>query len=105
MIANFLGRAALISAVNSGIRGAGALGAAVKYFVIFLSVSIAAEHLGIGNDTIILAFRRVFVGAVFALSLAFGLGGQAIAKEYLERIFKREESKEDNKDDSGITHL
>lgn len=105
MIANFLGRAALISAVNSGMKGAGAVGAVVKYFVIFLSISIAAEHLGIGKDTIVLAFGIVFGGSVFALSLAFGLGGQGVAKDYLESLFKRGDPKEGDKDDSGIKHL
>jgi len=100
MIGNFLGRAALISAVGAGMGKAGVIGGLVKYFVVFLSVSIAAEHLGIGKDTLALAFGILFGGIVFALSLAFGLGGQQLAKEYLEKIFK-----EKTGNDGDIEHL
>jgi ABC-type phosphate/phosphonate transport system permease subunit len=56
---------------------------------------MALEQLGIGRETIIIAFAIMFGGVVFALSLAFGLGARDIAKEYLERKMKGNEGKDD----------
>lgn len=99
MLSNFLGRAALIASVNAGIKVSGLLGKLVRLTVFLLSLTMSLEQLGIGSGTSIIAFSIVFGGAVLALSIAFGLGGRDIAKEYLEKKIKGEE-KEDE-----INHL
>jgi len=98
-LANFFGRAALIAAVNAGFRMSSMAGRLVKLSIFSLAVTMALEQLGIGRETIIIAFAIIFGGIVLALSLAFGLGGRDIAKEYLERKMKGEEAKDD------ISHL
>ena len=55
---------------------------------------MSLEQLGIGRETIIIAFAIVFGGIVLALSIAFGLSGRDIAKEYLEKKMKGEEKDE-----------
>jgi hypothetical protein len=99
LLGNFLGRAALIAAVNAGSRVSGAIGRMVKLTVILLALTMALEQLGIGKETIVIAFAVVFGGVVLALSLAFGLGGKDIAKEYIEKKIKGGEKKD------GISHL
>jgi len=99
MLANFLGRAALIAAVNAGLRVSGLVGKAVKLSIFIFALSIALEQMGIGKDTVIIAFTVIFGGVVSALALAFGLGGRDIAREYLEKKIKGGE-KEDE-----ISHL
>ncbi len=94
-LANFFGRAALIAAVNAGFRLSGLAGRLVKLSIFSLAVTMALEQLGIGRETIIIAFAIIFGGIVLALSLAFGLGGRDIAKEYLEQKMKGEEAKDD----------
>jgi hypothetical protein len=98
-LGNFLGRASLIASVNAGFRMAGLIARFVKLTIIFLSITMALEQLGIGRETIIIAFAVIFGGVVFALSLAFGLGGRDIAKEFLEKKIKGEERKDE------INHL
>lgn len=90
-LGNFLGRAALIAAVNAGFRMAGLIARLVKITIILLSITMALEQLGIGRETIIIAFAIIFGGIVFALSLAFGIGGRDIARDYLEKKIKGEE--------------
>ena len=90
VFANFLGRAALIAAVNAGSRVAKLIGRAVKFTVFLVSLTIALEQLGIGKETVLIAFAVLFGGVVLALALAFGLGGRDLAKEYLEKILKGE---------------
>ena len=98
-LGNFLGRTALIACVNAGFRMAGLVAKFAKLTIILLSITMALEQLGIGRETIIIAFAVIFGGVVFALSLAFGLGGRDIAKEFLEKKIRGEETKDE------ISHL
>jgi hypothetical protein len=99
LLSNFLGRTALIASVNAGLKISGLLGKTVKLAVFLLAVTMALEQLGIGKGTIVIAFAIIFGGIVLALSIAFGLGGRDIAKEYLEKKLKGEEK------DDEISHL
>lgn len=99
LLGNFLGRAALIAAVNAGWKVSGLIGRLVKLTVFLLAVTMALEQLGIGRGTIVIAFAIIFGGVVLALAIAFGLGGRDIAKEYLEKKIKGEEKKDE------ISHL
>ncbi len=94
LLSNFFGRAALIASVNAGLKASGLIGRFVKLTIFLLSATMALEQLGIGRETIIIAFAIVFGGIVLALSIAFGLGGRDIAKEYLEKKMKGEEKDE-----------
>lgn len=94
-LSNFLGRAALIASVNAGIKLSGLIGRFVKLTIFLLAVTMALEQLGIGRETIVIAFAIIFGGIVLALAIAFGLGGRDIAKEYLEKRIKGEEKKDD----------
>lgn len=98
-LSNFLGRAALIAAVNAGFKLSGLMARSVKLTIFMLTATMALEQLGIGRETIIIAFAVIFGGVVFALSLAFGLGGRDIAKDFLEKKIRGEEKKDD------INHL
>lgn len=94
-LSNFLGRATLITAVNAGFKASGLIGRFVKLTVFLLAVTMALEQLGIGRGTIVIAFAIIFGGIVLALSIAFGLGGRNIARDYLERKLLKEEEKDD----------
>ncbi len=101
LISNFVERAVLIASVNAGIRFSGLMGKGAKVGVLMLVVTMALEQLGIGKDTVVIAFSIVFGGVVFGFALAFGLGGKEIAREYLEKRFRGEKAEE--KDE--LTHL
>jgi len=101
LLGNFLGRAALIASVNAGLAIAGLVGMVVKYTVFIMAVAMALELLGIGKDTVLIAFAIIFGGVVLALAIAFGLGGRDAARDYIERMLR--EKKEKDKD--GIEHL
>jgi len=94
LLSNFFGRAALIASVNAGLKASGLIGRFVKLTIFLLAATMALEQLGIGRETIIIAFAIVFGGIVLALSIAFGLGGRDIAKDYLEKKLKGEEKDE-----------
>jgi hypothetical protein len=100
MLANFLGRAALIASVNAGLNAAGLVGRAVRITIFLFSLSIALEQLGIGKETVVIAFAIITGGVVLALSIAFGLGGRDMAREFLEKKVRGEEEEKDE-----ISHL
>jgi hypothetical protein len=101
LLSNFLSRAALIASVNAGVRLSGFVGRFVRYVILVMSVTMALEHLGIGSETVIIAFTIMFSGVVLAFAIAFGLGGRDAARDYLDRKLKGTE-----KDDADeITHL
>src|SRR2546428_224165 len=60
-----------------------------------------ARALGIGKEMVLVAFGITFGGLVFALALAFGLGGRAIAADLLRRRLRRESAPPQER----LTHL
>ncbi len=95
LVGNFLGRAALIASVNAGLIISGLVAKFVKFAVFALALSMSLELLGIGKETIIVAFAIVFGGVVLALAIAFGQGGKMAAERYIERRLKQQEEKKD----------
>ncbi len=103
LIAIFLGQAALIAAVNAQMDSAKVLSRAVRWFIVVLSLTMALYHLGIAEKVIVSAFSITFGGIVLALAIAFGRGGRDLAKDFLERLYKREEKKDEGSD--RISHI
>lgn len=99
LLSNFLSRAALIAAVNAGFSLSGLVGRLVRYVVLIVSCTMALEHLGIGSETVIIAFAIIFSGVVLAFAIAFGIGGRNVARDYLERKLKGPRNEDD------LTHL
>lgn len=99
LLGNFLGRAALIAAVNAGMLMSGLVGKFVKFTVFVMAATMALEMLGIGEDTVLIAFAIIFGGVVLALAIAFGFGGRDMAKDYIEKMFK------EKKEEDDITHI
>jgi small-conductance mechanosensitive channel len=103
LIAIFLGQATLIAAVNAQMDSARFLSRSVRWFIIILSLTMALYHLGIAEQVIIAAFTITFGGIVLALAIAFGWGGRELAKDFLEKLYKRKKEKGEEPD--HITHI
>lgn len=85
-------RAVFIAAENAEISQADLVGKGVKFFIVVMTIFMALDQLGIGRGIIIAAFSIFFGGIVFAVSLAFGLGGKDMAREFLEKRLKRKDN-------------
>jgi hypothetical protein len=101
LVANFLSQGLLIAAVNARLPEARLLARAVHWGVLLFAVATALTHLGIGKEMVLVAFGITFGGLVFALALAFGLGGRHIARELLARRLRRDAPPERER----LTHL
>ena len=87
--ARFLGAAITAYCRNVHIQDAELLGRLAQYAVVTFVVLIALDQVGIGGDIVRQTFLIVLAGLVFALALAFGLGGKDWAAEWLERWWPR----------------
>lgn len=88
--ANFLGQGVLIAAVNARVPEARLLARAARWGVLLFAGAMAVTHIGIAKEMVLVAFGIAFGGLIFALSLAFGLGGRGLAREILERRLRQE---------------
>ena len=70
LLARFLARAVLISAVNMQIQSARLLSLAIKWLVLVFAAAMALDHLSVGGDIVRLGFAILFGGIVLALALA-----------------------------------
>jgi len=84
LIARFLARSVLISAVNAQVQYARILSLGVKWLVLVLTAAMVLDHLQVGGDIVELAFGILFGGIVLTLALAVGLGSRDLVSRSLE---------------------
>ncbi|MGP8269789.1 MAG: hypothetical protein ACLQLH_06955 [Terracidiphilus sp.] len=84
VIARFLARSVLISAVNAQLQYARVLSLGVKWLVLVLTAAMVLDHLQVGGNIVELAFGILFGGIVLTLSLAVGLGSRDLVSRSLE---------------------
>ena len=96
--ASFLSRAALLAAVNANFRSSRMLSISVRFIIIIFALSMAFEVVGVAEETMLIAFATVFGAAMFGLAIAFGLGGQDLARKFLEKKLAPQ-NREDREDE------
>jgi hypothetical protein len=85
ILARFLSRSALITAVNLNLHYARLLATGVKWLVLVLTGAMVLDHLDLGGAIVELAFGVLFGGIVLALALAVGLGSRDLVSRSLEK--------------------
>jgi uncharacterized membrane protein len=89
LIARFLARSVLISAVNAQLQYARFLSLGVKWLVLVLTAAMVLDHLEVGGVVVELAFGILFGGIVLTLALAVGLGSRDLVSRSLESHVER----------------
>ena len=92
--AGFFSRAALLAAVNSNWPSPRLISGAVRFAMVVLAAAMAFEQLGLARETIIAAFSILFGALMLGLAIAFGLGGQHLARRMLERRFSHPQERD-----------
>jgi hypothetical protein len=87
--ARFIGNAITAYCRNVHLQDADVLGRLAQYAIVTFVVLIALDQVNIGGDIVRQSFLIVLAGLVFALALAFGIGGKDWAAEMLERWWPR----------------
>jgi hypothetical protein len=89
LIARFLARSVLISAVNAQLHYARFLSLGVKWLVLVMTAAMVLDHLEVGGNIVELAFGILFGGIVLTLALAVGLGSRDLVSRSLESRVER----------------
>lgn len=97
LAASFFSRAALLASVNANLPSPKILSLTIRTVIIVFAVSVGVEAVGVGENTMLVAFAIVFGALMLGLALAFGLGGRELARRYLERRFLQPQ--QDDRDD------
>jgi len=94
-LSQYLGRSALVWAVNEGLPRPRRLAGGVRLIIMFVAVVAASDHLDFARNVFLAAFLILMGGAVLALSLALGLGARDTVGRYLDSKQPEGESKEE----------
>jgi hypothetical protein len=94
--ANFLSRTTLLAAVNAGHPSPKILSWSIRFVIWILAISMTLEELGVARATVIAAFSIIFGALMFGLAIAFGLGGQDLARKALEKYLVNDTKEKDN---------
>ena len=87
--AGFVGQAVTAYCKKVLLQDSDLLGRICQYAILAFVVLIALDQVNVGGDIVRQTFLIVLAGVVFALALAFGLGGKEWAAEMLERWWPR----------------
>jgi len=87
--ARFIANAITAYCKNVHMQDAELLGRLAQYAILTFVILIALDQVNIGGDIVRQSFLIILAGVVFALALAFGLGGKEWAAELLERWWPR----------------
>lgn len=79
---------------NVGIQDSEFLGKFAQYAILGFVILIALDQINVGGDIVRQSFLIILAGVVFALALAFGIGGRKWAAGVLERWWPRRGSEE-----------
>jgi small-conductance mechanosensitive channel len=96
--ASFFSRAALLASVNANFRLSRTLSMAIRVIIIVFVLSMVFEVLGVAQQTVLIAFSTMFGAAMLGFAIAFGIGGQDLARKFLERKLGPQ-NKEEREDD------
>lgn len=99
-LGQYLGRSALVWAVNEEVPFARRIAAGVRVAILFVAVVVAADQLNFARNVFLSAFLIVAGGAILTISLILGLrsrdwisqfmqGKDSHSEEPLERSFRR----------------
>jgi hypothetical protein len=86
----FMGNTVTAWCRGAGIQDGDLLGALTHYAIVVFVVLIVLDQMQVGGDIIRQSFLILLAGVVFALALAFGLGGRRWAAGLLERWWPRD---------------
>jgi hypothetical protein len=97
LAASFLSRAVLLAAVNANFRSSRMLSISVRIMISIFALSMVFEVVGVGEETMLVAFGTAFGAVMLGLAIAFGIGGKDLARDFLERKLSptHKEEKED----------
>jgi hypothetical protein len=101
--ARFVGDTVTAYGRNIKLQDAVFLGKLAQYAIMVFVVLIALDQIKVGGDIVRESFLVILAGVVFALALAFGIGGKDWAAERIEQWWPRERKNPADKVDDKLS--
>jgi len=79
--------------MSTGLNQKRLLALLARVAIIVFATAMALDQIGVANDVVNLAFGVILAGTALAAALAFGLGGQDVAKYELVRMVRSAEAR------------
>jgi len=95
LLGNFLAEATLIATVNAQIQEARLIASLVRWGIFLFTAAMVLTQLGIAKEIVVAAFSILFGGVVLAVAISVGLGGRNIARDMLERRWRKDKEERD----------
>ncbi|MCK9213204.1 MAG: hypothetical protein WA012_16410 [Rhodoferax sp.] len=96
--ARFVGDTVVTYCRNIKLQDAALLGKLAQYAIMVFVVLIALDQIKVGGDIVRQSFLVILTGIVFALALAFGLGGRDWAADRIQHWWPRVKNEKDAPD-------
>jgi hypothetical protein len=96
--ARFVGDTVVTYCRNIKLQDAALLGKLAQYAIMVFVVIIALDQIKVGGDIVRQSFLVILTGIVFALALAFGLGGRDWAADRIQHWWPRVKNEKDAPD-------
>ncbi len=90
LLASFFRGVVRVAAANYGLAHQDLIATVVQYLVIFFSVAMAMEELGVATHILVNSVLIIIAAIAFGLALAFGLGGKEVAGKMVSKILESE---------------
>ena len=78
--------------LSTGLQQKRVVALLARVAIIVFAVAMTLDQIGVANDIVNMAFGLTLAGAALAAALAFGLGGQEVAKYQLVRMYNSAEA-------------
>jgi hypothetical protein len=89
LVSNLVADIVRHSFTQMGATSANTLSVSAKYMIVFFTILVVLNQLGVAQDLIRILMTGIVAMLAIAGGLAFGLGGQTLAKEVLEELKKK----------------
>ncbi len=92
LVAHFVGEVVMGAAEGAKFKAAGFVSMVTRYSIVGFSILAALVQLQIATSLIETLFMGIVASVALAVGLAFGFGGQGVAREILEKVKRNIES-------------
>lgn len=92
LLASFFKRVVRVAAASYALTHQELIATVVQYLVIFFSVAMALEELGVATHILVNSVLIIIAAIAFGFALAFGLGSKEVAGRIVNKILESEKA-------------
>jgi hypothetical protein len=92
LLASFFKGLVRVTASSYALARADLLGTIVQYLIIFFTLAVALEQLGVATNILVYSVLIIIGALAFGFALAFGLGSKEVASKIVDKVFEPEKT-------------